>query len=101
MVKSNINDWIVCQPNSGSLVTKKDGSMTCKNIKNVATTCNGLAPDAVVWYNNGPYLEKSRWVIYYFQGDTSTDWPGHDPCARGSSNQKNGVSNPGGQIYLR
>jgi hypothetical protein len=44
MVKSNINDGIVCQPNSGSLVTKKDGSMSCRNIKNVATACSGLAP---------------------------------------------------------
>ena len=38
MVKSNINDWIVCQPSGGSIVTNKQGSLSCRNIKNVATT---------------------------------------------------------------
>jgi hypothetical protein len=102
MIKSNINDWIVCQPNGGSLVTKTQGSIRCQNIKNVATACNGFAPDTVYWYKSGPYLKiRSRWIIYYFEGDTRSDWPGHDPCARGDSNQKKGVSNPDGQIYLR
>ncbi len=27
MIKSNINDWIVCQPNGGSMVTIKHGSI--------------------------------------------------------------------------
>ena len=35
MVKSNINDWIVCQPSGGSIVTNKQGSLSCINVKNV------------------------------------------------------------------
>ena len=44
MVKSNINDWVVCQQNGGSLVTKKEGSLSCKNIKNMATACSSVTP---------------------------------------------------------
>ena len=103
MVKSNINDWIVCQPNGGSLVTKNSGSINCQNIKNVATRCSGLAPDSIDWYTFGPYLKRSSRssIMYHFEGDTSTDWPIHDPCARGSLSQKTGVYSPGGQIYVR
>ena len=40
MIKSNINDWLVCQPNIGRIVTKNGGSIICHNIKNVATVCS-------------------------------------------------------------
>jgi hypothetical protein len=100
MVKSNINDWIVCQPNGGSLLTKKDGSMSCQNIKNVATACSGVAPNRIDWHSYGPYLRASS-VYYYFDGNTNGNWPTHDPCGKYSANHKKGVSNPGGQIYLR
>jgi hypothetical protein len=101
MIKSNINDWIVCQPNGGSLVTKKDGSMSCRNIKNVATACNGVAPNKIYWHSYGPTFIASSWY-YHFDGSTSGNYPTHDPCGKDSgSNHKKGVSNPGGQIYLR
>ena len=102
MVKSNINDWIVCQPNGGSIVEKKTGSLSCQNIKNVATACNGVAPKKIVWYKRGPALYSS-WSYYYdFDGNTKTvHWPAHDPCGKDKENHKKGVSNPGGQIYLR
>ena len=44
MVKSNINHWVVCQPSGGSIVTKKTGSLSCQNVKNVARTCSGVVP---------------------------------------------------------
>ena len=100
MVKSNINDWIVCQPNGESLVTKKDGSMICQNIRNVATACNGVAPHKITWYSTGPYLSASL-LYYFFDGDTQSNRPTHDPCGKHNTNQKKGVSNPGGQIYIR
>ena len=100
MVKSNINDWIVCQPSGGSIVTKKDGSLTCQNVKNVATACSGVAPHRMYWFSRGPYLYAS-WLYYYFGGNTRGSRPTHDPCGKGKLNHKKGVSNPGGQIYLR
>ena len=100
MVKSNINDWIVCQPSGGSIVTQKEGSITCQNIKNVATACSGETPSRMYWYYRGPYLDAS-FLYYYFDGDTRGGWPTHNPCGKNQLNHKKGVSNPGGQIYLR
>ena len=100
MIKSNINDWIVCQPNGGSLVTKTAGSISCQNIKNVATACSSVVPYRVDWYSRGPTLRVSSFY-YDFDGDTRTHWPAHDPCGKDGQNHKKRVSNPGGQIYVR
>ena len=66
MVRSTVNDWIVCQPNGGSIVS----TLQC---------C----------------------FFYYLEGDTDDHWPAHDPCRMTKADHKKGVSNPGGQIYLR
>ena len=100
MVKSNINDWIVCQPSGGSIVTEKGGSLSCQNIKNVATACSDVAPNKMWWHSRGLSLYASL-LYYYFDGDTRLHWPTHDPCRKDEPNHKKGVSNPGGQIYLR
>ena len=105
MVKSTINDWLVCQPNGGSMVTKKDGSIICENIKNVATACSGVVPHNVRWWSSGPVLEMfhdKTYIYYRFDGDgESATVPIHDPCGTSSTgNHKQGVANPGGQIYL-
>ena len=100
MVKSNINDWIVCQPSGGSIVTKMHGSLSCQNTKNVATACSGVVPYKIYWHFYGPYLDASS-LYYYFDGDTRRYWPVHDPCGTSGQNQKKGVNNPGGQIYRR
>ena len=100
MVKSNINDWVVCQPSAGSIVTNKGGAISCQNIRNVATACSGVAPNRIFWYPPGPSLYAST-VYYYFDGSTRHNYPTHDPCGTDQQNHKKGVSNPGGQIYLR
>ena len=100
MVKSNINDWIICQPSGGSIVTHKEGSISCQNIKNVATACSDVVPYIMYWYYRGPSLHASS-KYYYFDGDTRYYWPTHDPCGKNQQNHKKGVGNPGGQIYLR
>ena len=101
MVKSNINDWIVCQTRGGSIVKKKQGSISCQNIKNVATACSGVVPNRMLWWHLlGPRLYASS-LHYYFDGETHGNWPTHDPCGKNTQNHKKGVSNPGGQIYLR
>ena len=100
MVKSNINDWTVCQPSGGSIVTQKEGSISCQNIKNVATACSDVVPNKMKWDSRGPSLYALS-HYYYFDGDTGGNWPTHDPCGENLQNHKNGVSNPSGQIYLR
>ena len=101
MIKSNINDWLVCQPNNGSIVTPNRGSISCHNIKNVTTACRDVSPDKINWAVAGPRLYFSA-GFYYFDGDKESNYPTHDPCGTGSSsNHKKGVYNPGGKIYLR
>ena len=100
MVKSNINDWIVCQPSNGSIVTKKEGPINCQNIKNVATACSGVVPGKLKWCPRGLCLKHEK-LFYLFNAGTDRYWPVHDPCGKYSQNHKKGVSNPGGQIYLR
>ena len=105
MVKSTINDWIVCQPNDGSLVVKKEGLIICKNIKNVAPACCGVVPDYMRWWSSGPALGSTNGTLnsyYRFEGARDLHKPIHDPCGTGkASNHKKGVAIPGGQIYLR
>ena len=69
------------QPNGGSLVTKKDGSMSCQ------TACSGVAPYIIYWDTRGPTLDASP--------------PTHNPCGKGPTKHKKRVGNPGGQVYLR
>ena len=105
VVKSTINDWIVCQANDGSLVEEKPGSIICENIKSVAPACSGVAPDYLGWWRSGPALGlKNGTVNSYYRFDGARDHarPVHDPCGtRNTRNHKKGVTNPGGQIYLR
>ena len=100
MVKSTINHWIVCQQNNGSIVTKKDGSISCENIKNVATTCGGVAPHGIRWWSRALALFASS-SYYMFDGSQDRQWPVHDPCGERQANHRKGVSKPGGQIYIR
>ena len=101
LIKSNINDWIVCQPGSGSLVQEIDGDISCVNIKNVAETCAGVEPTDIAWRDCGPRIYAST-SFYRFDGSTDYCYPTHDPCNSGDTdNQKRNVINPGGNIFLR
>ena len=103
MVKSTINDWILCQPNEGSIVEMKEGSIICENIKNVATACSGVAPERLTWWPSGPALRMTSVSVFYrFDGARDLYVPKNDPCGTSKTeNRKKGVDNPGGQIYLR
>ena len=77
MIKSNINDWIACQPSGGSIITKS-GSLNCLNVKNVATACSGVAPYRSGWRSRG-LISVLRWfIITLINGDTRFSWPVHD-----------------------
>ena len=39
--------------------------------------------------------------MYYWEANKdNVNWPTHDPCMENEANQKTGVKNPGGQLYL-
>ena len=102
LIKSNINNWIACQEGSGSIVRQKEGSLSCKLVKQVSQQCSGVVPTYLQLYSNGPCLgtTKSYGYYYYFEG-TDHDWPRHDPCGRSQANQLTGVANPHGNIFVR
>jgi len=115
MIKSNINHWIACKEGTGSLVDFQQGNLQCQVIKNVAYKCLGYVPDQLIFntagnpggLSVGPDLIRSQSTTrlkeyYYFDGNTRTNWPTHDPCGTNALNHlSNNVANPHGNIYIR
>lgn len=112
VIKSNINHWIQCNENTGSLVDWKSGSIKCHVIKNVADKCHDLVPDTLKFNAAGDRgnvvgvdlvraESRSRHKeYYYFESSTKTNWPTHDPCGTNGLNHVKGVPNPHGNIYI-
>lgn len=104
LIKSNINNGLICSPDAGSLVEWKTGNVTCKIAKQVADTCsNGLPPShlragrfcgpALLWKGGGQ--------CYYFVGCTGRGKLAHNPCRMGEDNRLRNVENPHGNIFVR
>ena len=100
LIKSNINNWIACREGSGSFVSQKTGSLSCKLVKRVSKQCAGVMPKTITMDSHGPRLSSSS-LYYYFDGNTSGNWPTHDPCGKNQANQVKGVVNPHGNIFVR
>ncbi len=107
LASSNINNWVKCQPGTGSVVTKTAGTMTCTVVKIVVPSlCTTVAP---AYFNTtdpagiGLYLDASLLATYYFyEGRTDTgNWPTHDPCGANGANQLGNVQAPNGQLWIR
>ena len=101
LIKSNINNWIACKEGSGSIVQQKAGSITCKLVKQVSDQCLSIVPKSLTLSNNGMYLSSSHGPYYHFDGNTSGDWPTHDPCGKSQRNHLKSVANPHGNIFIR
>ena len=41
LIKSKINNWLICHPGSGRLVDWQEGSVSCQIAKRVANKCTG------------------------------------------------------------
>ena len=102
LIKSNINNWIACKEGSGSIVRQNGGSLSCKLVKQVSTKCSGVLPKSLYANNNdGPYLQTSNLIYYFFDGSTTSNWPIHDPCGTNSANQLKDVASPHGNLFIR
>ena len=105
LIKSNINNWLVCHPVNGSLVDWQFGKVNCRVIKYVTATCNEKSgPFTFARIQGyGPRFYYSSWnsPYYYFDGYTGDDWPTHNPCGRGKPNHLKHVAYPHGNIYIR
>lgn len=106
LIKSNINNWLVCDPEIGNFVQWQDGSVRCRIVRQMTTTCQRTpAPSKFsrsvghgpLLYGTGEFSSTS----YYFDGSTGSNWPTHDPCGSNGPNQLCGVKDPRGNIYVR
>lgn len=105
LIKSNINNWLVCEPGTGSLVLWRDGSMSCQIVKRVTDTCN-TTPAPTKFASSigyGPMFYSADYqnsIYYYFDGFTRNNWPTHDPCGKNRGNHLKNVADPHGNIYI-
>ena len=104
LIKSNINNWLVCDPGNGSLVDWQYGDINCTIIKHVTSTCKDTpAPsvyDSILGF--GPiFVDHVYGFYYHFDTLTEYGWPVHDPCGKSEPNQLNGVAEPHGNIFIR
>ena len=101
LIKSNINNWLVCDPGNGSLVDWQDGDINCMIIKHVTNTCKETPAPSFFGsgLGFGPiFFIHSRY--YHFDTLTEYDWPVSDPCGKGELDQLNSVAEPRGNIFI-
>ncbi len=106
LIKSNINNWVVCSPDTGSLVEWQNGNVTCKIVKRVTDMCaDGPPPISYFTRNNcGANLKRTiggASSYYHFEGCTEIRHPAHDPCGLNQNNGLKNVENPHGNIFVR
>ena len=106
LIKSNINNWLICLPGTESLVDWLEGNVSCQIVKYVTDTCKDkLAPGKFSPSQGyGPMFYTSTYfgsTYYYFEGYTLQHWPTHDPCGQNSAKQEKNVVNPHGNIFIR
>ena len=101
-VMSNINSHYRCKPKSGSLTMPKAGSISCTVVKPAATAaklgCAKKAPNSISWSAYGPILGPA---YYYWDAESSGNWPTHDPCGQNKPQHVKGVSNPYGAVFIK
>ena len=108
LIKSNINNWLVCKEmeGRGSILKQKDGSLSCKGAKKVVSKeCAQQEYSASSYYtkssDNGPFIQLINYY-YFFDGSTDSSSPVHNPCALNfQENHLKGVANPHGNIFVR
>ena len=102
LIKSNINNWLKCDPGTGGLVDWKSGSVNCQIIRRVTDTCSDKqAPSNFFPTRYGPMFKTRESMYYYFDSYTGNYWPTHDPCGENKGNHVTNVVNPHGNIFIR
>ena len=100
LIKSNVNHWIACKPGNGSLVFGIDGTLDCRNIKDVGTKCLGNAPKRMKKIGSGIEIFGDK-LFYFLDCSTTVRQCVHDPCGSGRHNHVRGVTDPGGDLFIR
>lgn len=104
LVKSNINNWIICSSGDGNLAKWSDGPVNCKIIKSITEHCPDGPPPTHFLRYFGRYCGPSFFsdsFQYYFDGCTRYNWPTHDPCGQDSDRGLKNIQNPHGNVFIR
>ena len=71
LIKSNVNNWLKCDPETGKLVDRERGSVNCEIVRLVTDTCRSKrAPSIFSLMNYGPTFKTTENMYYYFDGYT-------------------------------
>ncbi len=105
LYKSNINNWLSCVPNGGSLVDLYPGQVKCNITKIIVpSVCEDVVPYMLNVFQlsttKTPSLHASGFY-YFFDTLISDYYPAADPCGLTQSNHLSGISVPSGWLYLR
>ncbi|KAL9969822.1 hypothetical protein ACROYT_G022088 [Oculina patagonica] len=104
LIKSNINNWIACLPDVGSLVEWRAGGVICRKIKEVTNLCTAVLPNNVHLGKCGSKIRAGNSLsTHYYCFNTCLDFksPYHDPCGTSRGNHLQGVHNPHGNVFVR
>ena len=103
LIKSNINNWLKCDPGKGSLVDWKSGNVSSQFIRQVTERCEYRpAPSRFAATGNyGPKFKTTEKMYYYFDGYKGENWPTHHPRGRNQGNHVKNVVYPRGNIFIR
>ena len=103
LIKSNINNWLICHPGTGSLLDWREGFLSCHVIEHVTDMCyDAFGRDMIEINECGPILKfEEQGSYYFFDGCTKSNWPVHDPCGASEENYLKNVANPHGNIFVR
>ena len=102
LIKSNINNWLKCDPGMGSLVDWKFGSVNCQILRRVTNMCRSKqVPSIFSLLTYGPTFKTTEGLYYYYDGYIERNWPTHDPCGKNRKNHLKNVVNPHGNIFIR
>ena len=102
LLKNNVNNWITCSENGGSLVDMRSGPISCNVTKVVVEgQCEGVVPFVVEKHGASVSLSAQGGMYYNFYTGDSSSWPVSDPCGDGGQRQLTNVEEPGGWLYVR
>ena len=74
LLKSNLVHWISCKPGTGSFVTKRYGSLNCRNIKDVSSQCPGMVANSFTFWACGPNIRNNGKLTFIIEEEFSTEY---------------------------
>ena len=102
LIKSTVNNWLICLDNGGSLVEWRSGPMKCNVTKVIVPgDCEDVVPFMFEKHGHVPALFTPNGAYYYFHTKATSTWAVADPCGRSQENQLTGVLNPALWMYVR